>query len=228
MQSWGSFCWWWYALCFSCFWFSAFLIPIVASDFVVGNCFERLPRRDPERSWFLFLGWFKLVSLFMLVRMFFCQQVQWLPRWLNFRCWSRVWVEVLLSWLRMLLVGLKRLVGYGWKVIVEWDWFCCGWRWSIVLLLLRRRVVWGWKSVWGWEIGCLGLRDGLVGVDRYKRTKVHFVHLQLLQASGSSYCNHATPPLLQKWKKNWNLKCNFGPLATWPHKVMQNRIRTKS
>ena len=130
------------------------------------NCFERLSRRDPERSWFLFLGWFKLVSLFMLVRIIFCQQVQWLPRWLNLRCWSRVWIEVLVSWLRTLLVGLKRLVGYGWKVIVEWDWFCCGWRWLIVLLLLRRRVVWGWKSVWGWEIGCLGLRDGLVGVER--------------------------------------------------------------
>ena len=113
------------------------------------------------------------------------------------------------------------------------------------LIVVERRVVWGWKSgwlelrdwlfgverlvVWGWGIGCLGLRDWLFGVDRYKRTKVHFFHLQLLQASGSSYCTHATPR--RRWcrcknEQNWNLKCNLGPLETWPRKVMQNQIRT--
>ena len=146
-----------YALCFTWFWFSAFLLLIVASDFVVGNCFERLSRRDPERSWFLFFGWFKLVSLFMLVRIFFFAnkssgfQGGWIWDVGQERCW----------------LGWRGLVGYGWKVIVEWDWFCCGWRWLIVLLLLRgglfgvERVV-----VWGWEEGWLGLRDWFVGIER--------------------------------------------------------------
>ena len=110
------------------------------------------------RTLLVFILWLIQISVTFYAgkNLFFCQQVQWLPRWLNLRCWSRT-----------LLVGLKRLVGYGWKVIVEWDWFCSGWRLLIVLLLLRGGLFGVERVVgWGWEIGWLGLRDLLVGVER--------------------------------------------------------------
>ena len=197
--------------------------PNISKRFCCWQLFWKAIETRPRRLLVFILGLIQIsVTFYAGKNLFFCQQVQWLPRWLNLRCWSTMWIEVLVGWLRTFLVGLKR-VGWLWLKGNCWMGLILLWlEMTNSFIVVERRVVWGWKS------GCFGLRYWLVGVERYKRTKVHFVHLQLLQASGSSYCNHATPPRmqLQKWKKNRNLKCNLGPLEIWPLKVMQNQIRT--
>ena len=217
--------------------------PNISKRFCCWQLFWKAIETRPRRLLVFILGLIQISVTFYAGKNYFFQQVQWLTRWLNLRCWPRIWIQDLASWSSRLLVGLKRLVGYGWKVC----WMGVILFWLMMtnsFIVVERRIALCWKSGWlglrdwlvgverlvgwGWEIGLLELRDWLVGVERYKRTKVHFVHLQLLQASGSSYCNHATPPRmqLQKWKKNRNLKCNLGPLEIWPLKVMQNQIRT--
>ena len=147
--------------------------PNISKRFCCWQLFWKAIETRPRRLLVFILGLIQIGVTFYAGENLFCQQVQWLPRWLNLRCWSRIWIEDLVSWLRRLLVGLKRMVGYGWKVC----WMGVILFWLMMtnsFIVVKRRIVWGWKSGWlefrdwlfvvdrlvgwGWEIGWLGLR----------------------------------------------------------------------
>ena len=155
--------------------------PNISKRFCCWQLFWKAIETRPRRLLVFILGLIQISVTFYAGKNYFFQQVQWLTRWLNLRCCSRILIEVLVSWLRRLLVGLKRMVGYGWKVC----WMGVILFWLMMtnsFIVVERRIALCWKSGWlglrdwlvgverlvgwGWEIGLLELRDWLVGFQR--------------------------------------------------------------